>query len=1373
MLRYITILLILFILVIIDVFANYRDTGYRKLKQPNGVEFVGRTYGDEFESKSVTSTGYVYVQNYSDGWAYYAVLDAEGDYTASKARVDIDTPPAPPNLERSVVCKAKIQKRKNFNASLTAADAVQLSPPNNPNIGVILVEFSNVKHDTTDRCPDGYYISDFWNLIFSVGIYKTYGVPNPMSSPGGLPVFGSVQDYYKEMSVNVVSFSGGIINRENREYPDQPIWIKVDYTKDECSRMVYNNGDDFNAKWPGIAVVAAEAQIPNFNRSQFDIIIVLYARETLYRGALWPAAIGGKYYSIGEMDENGLFSTIGTHCHELGHALFSFHDQYDDAGATEKTQPGYESYWFHGIMANGSINGPYGHPGSAPAPVEPIFRVRHRWGNVVTIPHGQSLRVTNMVDNDNSPTFYRIMTQFLGSDSNEVSRYYIIENRQRTSPYDKYSTDDEEGILVWQKFSPSVEIDLIEADDNWDNLNNYFPGTTNTKVFIGDGGGGFYIRGKYGVPGNYTYDIELYGDGYNWNNTIADKAMLSGAITVSNLTFNNDVYLMAETHLKSNTGGLFSVINGGHLRSNGTSQYRVTFEGNNSTWSGMFFSGSNVSGSILNYLHVKDVLTYGGAAITVVSCSGITLQNSEIDNNTNYGTSGVSFIDAGEPNIHHNNIHNNGGYGIKYQNTSGNIWANTITDNSYGSVYVYNYSSPRFYYPGFPAYLGNNTLTGGYFNVYANYCSNPFIGSQLDTYYYGSNTMLNTSYYRIAAFNYCDILAENNWWGTAYPSAGWFYADASSSISYLPCLTHPPGSYSPPPEQFVAQVSTTRMKLREVKLKTISEDYPAAANLLKSILSEEIEDQDMQYALNDIVDLYRQSRLQDLPSFMENGVHPNTKHTNAYKAALAHLYSAASKKELSRGLWKELISDNPKNGIRNHAFLTYYYDKFINAVLTEEEKQEIEERSTSDQDVREARWLTSTFYSNLLPQNNSQLSLGKGLPRANSSKSSGWSKYKTGDSYFRWITFSDSVTGYAVSDSLYKTTDRGKSWFGFSRKFDLGYSFFKITSSKWIAALRGVGYTITTNCGISWNDHFSGQSKYPVSSLYFLDEQIGWMIQGIYIFKITNFGESWSIADSGADGGIVLFSSERNGYAMGIGIQVRSTKDGGLTWQTQNLNTGGGNIYGGCVIDTANIIAVGSNGIIIRTTDAGNNWIVQAGPVNQHYSSIYFVNKDIGWIVGWGGTILKTTDRGVTWVQQASGVGVNLYSVFFQDSKQGWVVGDSGTILSTITGGEVTDVSIEEQIPKYYALSQNYPNPFNPTTTINYALPSRQRVKLNIYNNLGQLVHTVVNELQNAGVYSVRWNGTDYRGQKVASGIYFYRLEAGGFVETRKMLILK
>jgi len=98
---------------------------------------------------------------------------------------------------------------------------------------------------------------------------------------------------------------------------------------------------------------------------------------------------------------------------------------------------------------------------------------------------------------------------------------------------------------------------------------------------------------------------------------------------------------------------------------------------------------------------------------------------------------------------------------------------------------------------------------------------------------------------------------------------------------------------------------------------------------------------------------------------------------------------------------------------------------------------------------------------------------------------------------------------------------------------------------------------------------------------------------------------------------------------------------------------------------------------------------------------------------------------------------------------------------------------VSSQLPKEFKLAQNYPNPFNPNTKISYALPKDCDVKLTIYNMLGQKIKVLVDEYQTAGYKHVHWDGKDDKGKEVASGIYFYRLDAGEFTESKKMLILK
>jgi flagellar hook assembly protein FlgD len=94
-------------------------------------------------------------------------------------------------------------------------------------------------------------------------------------------------------------------------------------------------------------------------------------------------------------------------------------------------------------------------------------------------------------------------------------------------------------------------------------------------------------------------------------------------------------------------------------------------------------------------------------------------------------------------------------------------------------------------------------------------------------------------------------------------------------------------------------------------------------------------------------------------------------------------------------------------------------------------------------------------------------------------------------------------------------------------------------------------------------------------------------------------------------------------------------------------------------------------------------------------------------------------------------------------------------------------------VPKTFGLSQNYPNPFNPSTTVTFEVPSQSNVELAIYDVAGKLVAVLVEDRRAPGTYTAHWDGRDRMGQPVASGMYFVRMRAGSFVQTRKLLLIK
>ena len=113
-----------------------------------------------------------------------------------------------------------------------------------------------------------------------------------------------------------------------------------------------------------------------------------------------------------------------------------------------------------------------------------------------------------------------------------------------------------------------------------------------------------------------------------------------------------------------------------------------------------------------------------------------------------------------------------------------------------------------------------------------------------------------------------------------------------------------------------------------------------------------------------------------------------------------------------------------------------------------------------------------------------------------------------------------------------------------------------------------------------------------------------------------------------------------------------------------------------------------------------------------------------------------------------------------------------GMLQAAITA--ITGVArVNEVAPATFELTQNYPNPFNPSTQIGFALPKASNVRVNIYDITGKLVRALVNESYAAGKYTATWDGQNLNGQQVTSGVYIYRIEAGSFTATKKMLMLK
>jgi photosystem II stability/assembly factor-like uncharacterized protein len=377
-----------------------------------------------------------------------------------------------------------------------------------------------------------------------------------------------------------------------------------------------------------------------------------------------------------------------------------------------------------------------------------------------------------------------------------------------------------------------------------------------------------------------------------------------------------------------------------------------------------------------------------------------------------------------------------------------------------------------------------------------------------------------------------------------------------------------------------------------------------------------------------------------------------------------------------------------------------------------------------------------------------------------------------------YVKFFDIQTGIVKANSgvhLYKTTNTGQNWnLMWHADYGIYDIFFLNPQLGWISVANGgipffAFIAKTIDGGQSWTSFFNGGIS--CGSIYFISALTGWLIRDS-LYRTSNGGASWqnySLPDYYMKG--LYFLNTNYGFCYNDASHaIYRTTNSGINWyqiylsnlKIQNLtftDSLTGYLCGNLNYNTF-------PGMVLKTINGGYNWTVVLEDTNQ-INKISFVNSNTGYALRNPNILFRTSNGGATWSKQIPDSSRTLLGINFLNAYTGWLVGNNGIILRTTNGGS-TFINQNNTVPYTYSLSQNYPNPFNPSTNIRYAIPKSGMVRLVVFDALGREVETLVNESLKPGTYESKFNGANY-----PSGIYFYKLRAEGFTETKKMLLIK
>lgn len=336
----------------------------------------------------------------------------------------------------------------------------------------------------------------------------------------------------------------------------------------------------------------------------------------------------------------------------------------------------------------------------------------------------------------------------------------------------------------------------------------------------------------------------------------------------------------------------------------------------------------------------------------------------------------------------------------------------------------------------------------------------------------------------------------------------------------------------------------------------------------------------------------------------------------------------------------------------------------------------------------------------------------------------------------------------------------------------------------WKSTDGGESWTYKSIFTFNWNNVTNGVSDIWVdpndSNTILVAIQGGTDFMGSHgggVYRSTNGGTKWyrapvmlriqsvyTIASDPTDSRI-LYYGNFNGYVY------RSTRVD-LGWSTIAGGSEGFGSVRDIVVDSNSHVYVATSKGLMKWD--GSDWTMLAGLPTDDIRALA-TNSGILYIGTSENGVLVSEDGGNTWIELNDGLGnlsINVLAISDSEPKVIYAGTDSG-VWSRSAVLSIKSFDVVKGIPSQFELEQNYPNPFNPSTTIKYGLEKDSQIKVEIYDISGKLISTLLNNNQTQGWHSVIWNGNDDFGNPVSAGIYLYKIQAGDFVQTKKMLLLK